>query len=216
MGRNPMGAEGRTVKATLRISPQEKAMLTERFGSEGRGMRAILDQYKQGWANREVLTQALAEQLDVPREVLGPPGLSDTEMAWQAEVGASVPLMSDEEMAAALELDRVKQALPIGDEHRNVGGDLVDPERVLPIKTAHGDVHLVDHHDSYAVPPPDYDPPLPGTITAGLAPTPVVVGVEPAAAPHRHRKGQVVSTYWDMGTKKHTYACATDGCPVIL
>lgn len=34
--------------------------------------------------------------------------------------------------------------------YRNFGGDVTDPERVLPIKTAHGDAYLPPRHWPYA------------------------------------------------------------------
>lgn len=205
MGRNPLGDEGRTAKATLRITKQEEGALSRAFVTPGRGLRVLLDQWLDKQEQREALTQQLAEQLDVPREVLGE--------------GSTA--LDEVNLTAALALDQVKQALPL-----RTGEEVVE-------------IHHVDHHDSYEVPPPDYadtltDPPgttpsdvdlayigeqpLPGTIAAGLAPPPtaVVLGVDPVAAPHRHRKGQVISTYWDQGVKKHTHACATEGCEVIL
>lgn len=191
------------MKATLRITPQEKRMLTDEFGSDGRGLRALVDRW---WSSgRFVLgidpgvtddTVAIGQVRDdglhilavgtVPHPMLdddlpGPPGLSDVE----------------QDFAAALALDKVKQALPIGDLVDDVGGTVaVHPHSREPLDLA----------------------PLPGTIAAGIDPLIAAGGsVTDLEKPtHRHKRGPVITTYWDAGTKKHTYACQVEGCPVVL
>jgi hypothetical protein len=189
VGRLPMGDEGRTEKATLRITKHEETALTAWAGSPGKALRLLLNRWLSERERAEVLTEELAVALEVPREVLGE--------------GSTA--LDERNLTAALALDQVKQALPIGPEeptHRNVGGDLVDPDGVLPIKTARGDAYLVA------------EAPLPGTIAAGLeAPDVAAPVVIPA---HRHRRGEKVEPVYVQGTLKHRYACTVEGCPVVL
>lgn len=117
------------MKGTLRITPQEDRMLTDAFGSTGRALRQFVDSYKAGWLER-------------------PP----TPPVFAAEVGASVPAMSDEQMFDALAHETVAHPMlddaavvamvPVDEALDDVAltraaADAAVIEADLPMRTAH-------------------------------------------------------------------------------
>lgn len=209
MGRQPLGAEGRSVKATLRITPQEKAALVTAFGSEGKGLRALLDSYRAGW---------LEHPPEPPREHTAHP-MVDDDTGFAAVVGASVLPVTDEQMvdmlgpqhiegvyvegaqdAQVVTTQQVAEAIDIPLDvltHRNVGGDLVDPEGRLPITTARGDVYLANIPDDL----------LPVALEIMNAPDQATAQHIADTKSHRHKPKDKVATEFDKGTKVEIWRC---------
>lgn len=98
MGRPALGREGRSTKAYVRITGYEEQLLTERFGSPGRGLRALIDAHLL-WEEHPIAQQ-------------GPP-----------DVEPASPLLSQDDIEAALALDKIKQTLPPVVEEPAIGAD---------------------------------------------------------------------------------------------
>lgn len=197
MGRAPLGTEGRTVQAGLKITKVEEAALSRAFGTPGKALRAFIDSYLAGWlehppeqVRREVLTQQLADQLDVPRDLLGEPGRAHP-MLDDGPPGLS-DIEDDLHVTAAL------------------ASGVIPPEAVVDVVVAEA-LDKIEQH----LPPVIEEGPLPGTIASGLD-SPVVVAAAIAEQQHRHKRGAVIATEGRQGALVRVYSCTYPGCTAEL
>lgn len=153
MGRPALGKEARSHTVTVRLNDAERDAMLVLGGNSA--LRGI---------------RSLIERHLTPH-------------AFEATVGASVVGMSEEEMAAALDLDRLSQAMPVADH-----------DRVVPVEDLG----------------PLADPrPMAGTVTSVAVVVPLDVITPP---PHRHRRGARIRIDHEQGNPVTVFACAVVGC----
>lgn len=194
------------MKATLRVTPQEDRALSTTFGSSGKGLRALLDRWVAGrrpgagFPDPAEHNGIVAAAYDPPPHHGAHPDLTD------------FGVEDDIDLTAALALDKVTQSLPPVVDYpadtvaQRLAADPLGPDDIARVMDVPVEVLSADPR------------PMEGTATAAMT-----GDAAPASGPvavldtrHRHKRGPVLSTYWDGGAKLHTYACTFEGCTTVL